>query len=303
VKLVEVQGEGKLYALKAMRKKQLIALKQVEHVMNEKRLLALCDHPFLINLVGAFQDATELYMVLELALGGELFTVLRDRVRFDEPMARFYAASVVSAFIHLHDKKIVYRDLKPENLLLDKDGYIKVCDFGFAKEVADRTFTLCGTPEYLAPEIISNIGHFQAVDWWALGILIFEMLTGDPPFCADDPMELYQQILRGAFIYPALVGKSAKDVISKLLVSNPAMRLGVVKRGSREIVAHAFFKMIDFAQLNKRSPKFPPPYKPDVRSDFDMSNFDEIDDASCAPADPSWALPATPEEEALFSGF
>ena len=298
VRLVEHKGTKQTYALKCMRKKQLIALKQVEHVVNEKRLLAVCDHPFLINLVAAFQDAVEIYMVLELALGGELFSLLRDKIRFDEPMARFYAANVVSAFMHLHDKSIAYRDLKPENLLLDKTGYLKICDFGFAKQVEDRTFTLCGTPEYLAPEIISNVGHTVAVDWWAVGILIFEMLTGDPPFVHDDPMQLYQMILRGNFMFPSLVGKSAKDLVNKLLVANPAARLGTLKKGSRDVATHAFFKLIDITFLTKMT--VAPPYIPPLKSDKDMSNFDEMTEADGAPQNPAWASPVSEEEQKLF---
>jgi CRP-like cAMP-binding protein len=303
VKLVEHMPTRSKYALKCMRKRQLIALKQVEHVMNEKNLLGMAKHPFLINLMGAYQDGVELYMLLELALGGELFTRLRDLYRFDEPASRFYAACVTSAFMHLHDLNVVYRDLKPENLLLDSGGYIKLCDFGFAKVVPERTFTLCGTPEYLAPEIISNVGHTIAVDWWAVGILIFEMLTGDPPFVADDPMELYQQILRGSFVYPQLVGKTAKDLITKLLVSNPAMRLGIVKKGHRDLVSHPFFKLVDFAQLVKRTGKPPPPHVPKIRGDADMSNFDELDDGAGMAQDPKWDQPCLPDENALFAGF
>jgi serine/threonine protein kinase len=303
VKLVEHLPSKNKYALKAMRKRQLIALKQVEHVMNEKALLGLCNHPFLINLAGSFEDSIELYMLLELALGGELFSLLRDMGRFDEPTTRFYGACVMSAFVHLHDHGIVYRDLKPENLLLDAQGYIKMCDFGFAKIIEDRTFTLCGTPEYLAPEIISNVGHTLAVDWWALGILIFEMLTGDPPFVADDPMELYQQILRGNFMYPSIVGKSAKDLVTKLLVSNPAMRLGIVKKGHRDLYAHLFWKLIDLTQLVKKTGKPSPPHVPRIRHDTDMSNFDEVDEIAAGPQDPSWAHPCTAAETKLFEGF
>ena len=169
-------------------------------------------------------------------------------------MARFYEGNVASAFVHLHDKKIAYRDLKPENLLLDSTGYLKICDFGFAKIVKDRTYTLCGTPEYLAPEIISNVGHSIAVDWWAVGILLFEMLTGDPPFVDDDPMQLYQQILRGEFTFPSMIQKQAKDLINKLLVANPAMRLGspTFKKGTRDVIAHPFFKPLDVSTLDKK---------------------------------------------------
>ena len=269
--------------------------------MNEKKLLALCGHPFLINLVACFQDQVEVYMVLELALGGELFSLLRDKVRFDEPMARFYEANVVAAFVHLHDHRIAYRDLKPENLLLDSMGFIKICDFGFAKIITDRTFTLCGTPEYLAPEIISNVGHSLAVDWWAVGILLFEMLTGDPPFVDDDPMALYQMILRGNFVFPALVGKHAKDLINRLLVANPAARLGTMKKGPREIVSHPFFKLIDITFLHRRQVR--PPFIPAVKDGKDTSNYDDIDPAECNPQDPSWLHPLSDDENRLFEDF
>jgi len=303
VKLVKHKTTKTAYALKTMRKRQLIALKQVTHVMNEKKLLALCDHPFLINLVASFQDEIELYMVLELALGGELFSLLRDRMRFDEATARFYAACVVSAFIQMHDKKIAYRDLKPENLLLDKGGYIKICDFGFAKIVEDRTFTLCGTPEYLAPEIIASVGHGLPVDWWAMGILIYEMLCGDPPFVSDDPMQLYQQILSGKYSFPNFVGKQAREIVMKLLVEKPPMRLGMVKRGHRDLVAHPWLKPIDMTQLVKREGVPPPPFVPNIGSDEDMSNFDPMDDQTLKPADPSWARPCGQFENAQFAGW
>lgn len=304
VKLVEHKPTGVRYALKCMRKRQLIEMKQVEHVINEKQLLGLANHPFVISLAASYQDGVELYMLLELSLGGELFTRLRDYHRFEESTARFYAASVVSAFAHLHDLSIAYRDLKPENLLLDTKGYMKLCDFGFAKMVTDgRTFTLCGTPEYLAPEIISNVGHSMAVDWWGVGILVFEMLTGDAPFMADDPMVLYQLILRGSFVYPQLVGKAAKDLISKLLVTNPAMRLGIVKKGHRDLMGHPFFKPIDFAQLVRRTGKPTPPFVPTISHEDDMSYFDEVEEGASLALNPKWDQPCTPEENALFTGF
>jgi len=301
VHLVEHTTDGKTYALKCMRKKQLIALKQVEHVMNELTLLHACDHPFLINMVTSFQDRVEVYMVLELALGGELFSLLRDRVRFEEPMARFYTANVASAFVHLHDKCIAYRDLKPENLLLDSQGYLKICDFGFAKKVNGKTYTLCGTPEYLAPEIISNVGHNWAVDWWAVGILIYEMLCGDPPFVHDDPMQLYQMILRGSFPFPSNVGKHAKDLVNKLLVANPAARLGSLKKGSRDVTSHPFFKLIDLTFLHKKTVKAP--YVPPLKGEKDTSNFDDVTEADGAPQNPAWALPVSDEEQQLFSAL
>lgn len=277
VKLVVHEGNSEVpYALKCMRKGQIVALKQVEHVMNEKKILAMCDHPFLLVLAGAYQDSEELYMLLELALGGELFTILREKIKFDEPISRFYSGTVQSAFEYLHDRKIVYRDLKPENLLLDSFGYLKVVDFGFAKIISDRTWTLCGTPEYLAPEIISNKGHNLAVDWWALGILIFELLNGVPPFAADDPMDIYQQILRGKISWPSSISKAGREVISKLLVANPAARLGTLKRGSREVREQTFFKPLNFSDLEKKTLKAP--HVPNISSPTDTSNFEEYED-------------------------
>jgi len=276
VKLVLHTPTNTPYALKCMRKGQIVALKQVEHVMNEKKILAMCDHPFLLTMAAAYQDENELYMLLQLALGGELFSILRERNRFDEPTSRFYAANVCSAFEYLHELRIVYRDLKPENLLLDADGYLKVVDFGFAKIITDRTWTLCGTPEYLAPEIISNKGHNLGVDWWAIGILIFEMLVGFPPFCADDPMEIYQKILRGKITFPVSFGKNAKDLVAKLLVANPTARLGCLKRGGRDVREHPFYKPLDFGELEAKKPKAP--FIPTIKSPLDTSNFEHYDD-------------------------
>jgi len=274
VKLV-THGED-VYALKCMRKGQVVALKQVEHVMNEKNLLEMCEHPFLLKLMATYQDDDEIYMLLELALGGELFSVLREKNHFDESQSRFYAACVESAFAYLHDKRIVYRDLKPENLLFDAEGYLKVVDFGFAKLVTDRTWTLCGTPEYLAPEIITNKGHNLAVDWWAFGILIFEMLVGQPPFCADDPMDIYQKILRNKVAWPSSMSKNARDLISRLLISVPAQRLGSLKRGHRDISQHSFFGKLDWSKLLKKAEKAP--YVPVIKGKTDTSNFDEYED-------------------------
>ena len=207
-----------------------------------------------------------------------VFTILRERQKFDEPTSRFYGANVAAAFEYLHERKIVYRDLKPENLLLDGKGYLKVVDFGFAKEITDRTWTLCGTPEYLAPEIITNKGHNLAVDWWAFGILIFEMLVGQPPFCADDPMDIYQKILRNRVTYPAFVSKVARELISKLLVSNPSQRLGSLKRMHRDVSGHSFFKSVDWAVLTRKELKAP--YIPKISSPTDTSNFDDYEDES-----------------------
>ncbi|KAL6065416.1 cytochrome c oxidase subunit 1 [Balamuthia mandrillaris] len=176
--LVKHKATGKFFALKVLKKVEVVRLKQVDHIKNEKKVLSQVNCPFIVNLYGTFQDDTNLYLLMEYVIGGEMFCHLRRAGRFPNDTARFFAAQVVLALEHLHSKDILYRDLKPENLLLDKNGNIKIVDFGFAKHVEDRTWTLCGTPEYLAPEIIQSKGHGKAVDWWALGVLIFEMLAG-----------------------------------------------------------------------------------------------------------------------------
>lgn len=193
---------AQVYALKILHKADVVKLKQVDHVRHERAVLAdVAGHPFITNLLASFSDRDSLYMLLDYVPGGELFSYLRKLRRFDEHVARFYAAEIVLVleYLHEHQDGVAYRDLKPENLLLDKDGHIKLVDFGFAKRLGKRdnrpveTYTLCGTPEYLAPEVIHNKGHTTAVDWWALGILVYEFLTGYPPFWHQNPMEIYKQ--------------------------------------------------------------------------------------------------------------
>jgi len=277
VKLVIHKPTGVSYALKCMRKAQVIATKQQSHVLNEKRILASMEHPFILALVQTYQDKGELYMLLDLALGGELFSLLAKRAPLQDGMAKFYSASVVSIFSYMHGMKVVYRDLKPENLLLDNDGYIKMVDFGFAKILTDRTWTLCGTPEYLAPEIILNKGHGFGADWWCVGILTFECLTSQTPFVSNDPMEGYRKIIKCRVPWPPHLQSQARDFIDRLLTVDPARRLGTLKNGPKDVKQHPWFKDFDWASLEAR--KMPSvPYVPKVKSATDDSNFDHYDD-------------------------
>ena len=302
VLLVEHGKTTSCYALKCMRKRQILALQQVTHVNNERTLLASCQHPFVINLVTTFQDTAHIYMLLEFAPGGDLYKLLRGRGKFEEDMARFYAASVLLALSYLHERQIVYRDVKPENLMLDDRGYVKLVDFGFAKQLDDRTFTLCGTPEYLAPEIISNVGHELAVDWWAVGILLYEMLSGAPPFEDGDQMALYRSILRGQVAYPATIfADSARDLISRLLVRTPTFRLGSLRRGTRDVSDHSFFKPINYATLMNGTAC--PPHVPILTSPKDIACFDTLHEMDTRPPEPSWAYPVPSETDHLFKEF
>ena len=170
--------DGKAFALKILHKKKIIDLKQIEHIKNEKNILACADNPFIVNLIESFQDKFNLYLVFDFIQGGEIFRLLRKENLFPNDVALFYIAEITLAIQYLHDRQIAYRDLKPENLLIGSDGHLRITDFGFAKKIVDKSFTLCGTPEYLAPEIIMGQGHDHGVDWWALGILLYEMLSG-----------------------------------------------------------------------------------------------------------------------------
>jgi len=272
VYLVRHKETQHFYALKVLKKREVVRLKQVDHVKNEKSILIDIHHVFIVNMYSAFQDETNLYMLMEYVIGGELFSHLRKAGRFSTDTARIYSAEVVLALEYLHSRDILYRDLKPENLLLDKDGHIKIADFGFAKHVEDRTWTLCGTPEYLAPEIIQSKGHGKAVDWWALGVLLFEMLAGYPPFFDDNPFGIYEKILANKIHFPRHFDPMAKDLIKKLLASDRTRRLGNLKAGAADVKKHKFFKGIvweDLAALQVKQP-----IEPKVKGEGDTSNFE-----------------------------
>jgi len=274
VQLVKDKTTLVSYALKAVSKAQIVQTGQQGHIMSEKRVMEELDHPFLVKLFATYKDRDRLYLLLEPSLGGELFSVLREKTLFDDDTSRFYAGSVVLAFEYMHSKNYVYRDLKPENLLLDKRGYLKVTDFGFAKDIsAGRTWTLCGTPDYLAPEIVAGKGHGKGVDWWTLGVFIYEMLASYPPFYDEDPMKTYAKIMHGSITFPSHFRKEAIHLIKKLLHHKPTKRLGVVKGGARLIKKHSWFKKFDWAGLIAQRIK--PPIIPKIKDQFDLTNFDD----------------------------
>lgn len=268
-------SSGKYFALKVLSMHDVIRLKQVEHVKNEKRILSEVSHPFVVDLVWSSRDANRfLYMLFPYVCGGELFSYLRSAGRFSAPASMFYAAEIVSALDYIHSLSIVYRDLKPENLLLDREGHLKITDFGFAKRItSDRTWTLCGTPEYLAPEIIQSKGHNRAVDWWALGILIFEMLAGYPPFFDDNPFGIYEKILSGKIDWPRQIETVVKDLIKRLLVQDRTKRMGATKGGAEDVKRHRWFKNTDWDDVAAR--KLKPPIVPNVGHEGDARNYDD----------------------------
>jgi len=259
----------------------------VEHIMSEKTILDQCKHPFIVHLACTFQDKRHLYMVLEYVIGGEFFTHLRNAGRLDTISSKFYSAQVTLIFEYLHTHDFIYRDLKPENLLLDKDGYIKITDFGFAKRVVFKTYTLCGTPEYIAPEVLLNKGHGKGVDWWTLGILMYEMMVGQPPFVDDDPMGIYQQILNGKLNFPRFIERSAKSLIKKMLVADLTKRYGCLKGGAADIKKHKFFQGLIFDDM--LSKQLAAPVLPLVKDEYDTSNYDAYPDSVEQPPIPVYA--------------
>ncbi|XP_049775598.1 cAMP-dependent protein kinase catalytic subunit 3-like [Schistocerca nitens] len=294
--LCREKSTGKYGAMKILAIGDVIRLKQVEHVKNEKNILQEVRHPFIISLRWHYRDDTCLYMLFDYVCGGELFSYLRNAGRFSNSTANFYTAEIVLALEYLHSQSVVYRDLKPENLLLDRDGHLKITDFGFAKKLTDRTWTLCGTPEYLAPEIIQSKGHNKAVDWWALGVLIYEMLAGYPPFFDDNPFGIYEKILAGKIEWPRHLDPVAKDLIKKLLVQDRTKRLGNMKNGADDVKRHRWFKGIEWQDVFYR--KLKPPIVPRISYDGDTRNFDEYPEAD-------WkAAPSVAEaDQKLFDDF
>lgn len=271
---VRKKDSSKIYALKAIRKAHIVSRSEVTHTLAERTVLARVDNPFIVPLKFSFQSPEKLYLVLSFINGGELFYHLQREGKFDLPRARFYTSELLSALECLHSLDVIYRDLKPENILLDYKGHIALCDFGLCKlnmKNQDKTTTICGTPEYLAPELIMGHGYTKAVDWWTLGILLYEMLTGLPPYYDEDRNTMYNKILTHPLRFPDNFERDAKDLLIGLLSRDPKQRLG--NNGAKEIMEHAFFRTIDWNILNSKD--YLPPFKPPVKDNFDTSNFDQ----------------------------
>lgn len=276
VMLAKQNTTGKIYAMKVLKKSMVLAKNELAHTMTESNILAKCHHPFLTELKFSFQTTDLLCFVMEYVNGGEIFFHLYNDKHFSEDRTRFYVAEISLALKYLHGQGIIYRDLKLENLMLDRDGHVKITDFGLCKEnirYGDSTTTFCGTPEYLAPEVIEDREYDRAVDWWGVGCVTYEMITGRLPFDSRDPDQLFTQILTEEVKIPPFVSTDAKDLIVHLLEKNPNFRLGGGSdTGANDVLDHPFFAPIDLVKLENK--EIAPPFVPTIKSETDASNFD-----------------------------
>lgn len=264
------------FAMKVLKKASIVRnQKDTAHTRAERNILEAVRHPFIVELVYAFQTGGKLYLILEYLSGGELFMHLEREGIFLEDTTCFYLCEIILALEHLHNLGIIYRDLKPENVLLDAQGHVKLTDFGLCKEHIQEgivTHTFCGTIEYMAPEILTRSGHGKAVDWWSLGALMFDMLTGMPPFTADNRKNTIDAILKGKLNIPAYLATDSRDLIRRLMKRQVSQRLGSGPTDGQAVRAHSFFKNVNWDDVLAR--RLDPPIKPILRSEDDVSQFD-----------------------------
>ncbi|XP_027351515.1 serine/threonine-protein kinase AtPK2/AtPK19-like [Abrus precatorius] len=272
---VRKKGTSEIYAMKVMRKDKIMEKNHAEYMKAERDIMTKIEHPFVVKLRYSFQTKYRLYLVLDFVNGGHLFFQLYHQGLFREDLARVYTAEIVSAVSHLHSNGIMHRDLKPENILLDADGHVMLTDFGLAKQFEDstRSNSMCGTLEYMAPEIILGKGHDKAADWWSVGVLLFEMLTGKPPFCVGSRDRIQQKIVKDKIKLPAFLSSEAHSLLKGLLQKEATKRLGCGARGIEEIKGHKWFKPINWKRLEAR--EIQPSFRPEVAGKHCVANFEK----------------------------
>uniref|UniRef100_A0A8C2JLN1 Serine/threonine-protein kinase Sgk1 n=1 Tax=Cyprinus carpio TaxID=7962 RepID=A0A8C2JLN1_CYPCA len=310
VLLAKRKRDGKYYAIKVLQKKVILNRREQKHIMAERNvLLKNVKHPFLVGLHYSFQTTDKLYFVLDFVNGGELFFHLQKERTFPEPRAKFYIAEMACALGYLHSLNIVYRDLKPENILLDSQGHIALTDFGLCKEgisQADTTTTFCGTPEYLAPEVLRKQPYDNTVDWWCLGSVLYEMLYGLPPFYSRDTHEMYDNILHKELVMRPGASTAAWSILQALLEKDNTRRLGY-RDDFNEVRGHEFFVSVKWDDLEQK--KLPPPFNPSVESQYDISNFDPefteetVPNSVCYSSGQSIINASVMEADEAFLGF
>eukprot|EP00565_Helicotheca_tamesis_P005600 CAMPEP_0185724860 /NCGR_PEP_ID=MMETSP1171-20130828/1224_1 /TAXON_ID=374046 /ORGANISM="Helicotheca tamensis, Strain CCMP826" /LENGTH=796 /DNA_ID=CAMNT_0028392809 /DNA_START=83 /DNA_END=2473 /DNA_ORIENTATION=- len=302
--LVGVKGDKNPYALKIQYKRELIGYNQVDGVLREKKIMSSLDHPFVIGLLNSYQDEQCIYMLMQLVQGGEMHNVIYTDTRdgVSEDVAKFYAANILEGLSHMHSKSIIHRDLKFENVLMDKDGFCVLIDLGFAKCIRGRTYTFCGTPLFIAPEVVTSKGHDTGADIWSWGVMIYEMVVGQNPFYDGymDQMALFKAISRGKFNFPSdiILTKECKDLIKSLLIVDPSFRLGCYGKGLVEIRSKEWFSGTNFRKILNKECKAP--WVPTIKDAFDATNFDDWKDLE---KQKKKLKPLSQKEQAMFEGF
>jgi serine/threonine protein kinase len=282
---VKDKRSGAIYAMKAIKKDRVVQSKKSKLAQTERNIMQKLRHPFIMALHYAFQSKSKLYLVMDFLNGGDLFYHLSKERRFQEPRARFYAAELILALEHLHKHGFIYRDLKPENVLIDAEGHVRLTDFGLSREMAqdeEIAFSFVGTTDYLAPDIIRQQGYGKEVDWWSLGVLLYEMLTGIPPFYSKNRRTTYQMILNSQLTFPPFLSQQGRALLHALLSRNTTKRLGAGPEGADAIKSHPFFAEIDWPALEAK--QVPVPFKPTISSELDLGNIDEKF-TRCAPVE------------------
>jgi serine/threonine protein kinase len=304
VQLVRYKGNGELYAMKVMSKRVVAEYGQIEQILRERNVLLRLAHPFLVCAHFTFQTDTKIVMILDYVPGGELFARLKYEHHFSESRAKLYAAEILLGLGHLHGNGLAYRDLKPENILLDAEGHVRITDFGLVKpeltHFRSTTTTFCGTPQYMAPEVLLKQPYTKAVDWWAFGILVYEMLIGLPPFWDDNREVVYQKVLNDRVFFPYLLSAEAEDLILSLLDRDPATRLGAGPEDYEEIKAHPFFAGLFWPAVLAKSMETD--WRPEIKHATDVSNFEEEFTQGGAGAVEEGEEPS-PAVQAAFEGF
>ena len=280
IKLAKAAQSNKFFALKKLKKSEILSLNIKNRIKSEIISLSLCESNFIQKYQGFAIDDKYIYILTELVTGGGLYPLLREEGRFPLPQAKTYGAEVVLILEHLHSRNIIYRDLRPENLLFDHKGFLKLVDFGFAKVLEGQTYTVCGIPEYLAPEILLNKGYGKEIDWWAFGCLLYELLVGITPFYEKDPILIFKRILKRDIKFPSNFPPNAKSLIKHCLEPDIGNRYGGLIRGIEQIKHHRFFEGVDWNSLSKQKGK--QIYTPNVENADDMKllnfiNYDEED--------------------------
>ena len=277
VKTAKNKRNHELIAVKFLNKSKIIKSNQITHISNEIKILQTLNHPAIISFQSANQDEKYMYLAFEFISGGELFNLLKVENKFSLKKAQFYAGQIVFVLDYLHSKNIIYRNLKPENILINKNGYIKISDFGLSKIIQDRTYTMCGTPGYLAPEIILNKGYGLSVDWWAFGILLYEMICGVDPFSDEDVMKTYENILEGKIKFSSDFDDKSRSLIKHLLEPELSKRYGNLKNGSNDIKNHPFFKSMNWDKLLRQ--EIEAPFIPKVKGDNELKYYNIYPDS------------------------